>query len=108
MKETQSQRGLRLLLFRLLQLPEKWKRYEVRLSLQLRCGHANGCNAESHILIHAFLISQNLPKTANALVKELSRADPALEYDVVEESGSKSGAEIMGMVRARLELEKNS
>lgn len=41
-------------------------------------------------------------------MKELSRADPALEYDVVEESGSKSGAEIVGMVRARLELEKNS
>ena len=84
----------------------KWKRFAVRLFIQPSSHDTDEEDAESTILIHAWLRSQGYQKTASTLVKELQKADPPLHYDVVVESSSKSGAEILGMVRARLDLEK--
>ncbi|KAK4701497.1 hypothetical protein P7C70_g4740, partial [Phenoliferia sp. Uapishka_3] len=58
------------------------------------------------ILFHAFLTSQSLPKTAKALLKELSAQTPGLGTEIEDESAKCSGSELVVLVRAKLEHEK--
>ena len=61
---------------------------------------------ETHILFHAFLTSQNLPKTAKALVKELSSRTAGLGTEVEDESAKCSGSEMLALVKAKLDMAK--
>lgn len=73
--------------------------------VQLARAHALR-RTETHILFHAFLTSQNLPKTAKALVKELSARTAGLGTEVEDESAKCTGNEMLALVKAKLDMAK--
>lgn len=63
--------------------------------------------AETHILIHAFLTAQQLPKAAAALTKELGKKTANLGNEVEEESSKHAGTELVRLVRAKIDFAKD-
>lgn len=59
---------------------------------------------ETQIFIHSFLISNSLPSTAKALLKELNKITEGLGNELEEEAKSCNGSELLGLVRAKIEF----